>query len=80
MSKLTITGHWTWRDGEIQLAEFTRLNLQQKKKHLEFLSELPTDELSTNDIFIMEIYIKDKQGLRKTVKNFFSLNEEEKNN
>lgn len=58
---------WKWRDGEISYKDFLTLKYQEKQNHLEKLYEIPDDELSNNDIIILNIYSKRK------IKKFFTL-------
>jgi len=60
ISKLTVTGGktntWFWRDDELPYASFVKLNINEKKQYLKFLLELPVDEYSTNDEYILHQY------------------------
>ena len=59
-SKLTLTGGqtntWFWRDEELSYSNFVKLNINEKKQYLKFLLELPVDEYSTNDEYILRQY------------------------
>ena len=76
--------NWFWRDGELSLKEFTQLNKEEKFNHIKFLMEIPEDELSTNDEYILynngfysQINQMEFEPLfNKVVKNFITLDEE----
>ena len=59
-SKLTLTGGqtntWFWRDEELSYANFVKLDINEKKQYLKFLLELPVEEYSTNDEYILHQY------------------------
>ena len=75
--KLVLTGGnentWFWRDGEIQMAQFTKLSNEEKKTHLKFLLKLQPKNRSTNDEYIIRFY-----GPKETNKEnkFFTLEDE----
>lgn len=50
------TGQWYWRENEISFKSFQLLKKEQKLQHLEFLSTLKREDLSTNDLTIIEVY------------------------
>lgn len=54
--ELTTSRNWIWRDNEISYAQFGKLDIPNKNAHLEFLSNLGEDELSTNDYYILRQY------------------------
>ncbi|CAB4136839.1 hypothetical protein UFOVP1479_16 [uncultured Caudovirales phage] len=56
--QLVKTKNWDWRTNEISYAEFGRMDIDNKNAHLEFLSNLGEDELSTNDCYILRQYGK----------------------
>ena len=76
--KLVLTGGnentWFWRDGEIQMAQFTKLSSEEKKTHLKFLLKLQPKNRGTNDEYILRYY-----GPKETSKEnkFFTLDEED---
>lgn len=70
MSNLIITGRITWRTDEISYKDFNLLNKNDKEEYLFLLKGLPEDERSTNDIAIMNMFIKEE---KKKDKNFFSI-------
>lgn len=57
-NNLTQTGQWFWRDGEIGFATFQKLPKTEKEKHLQFLQNLPENQLSSNDKIILQVYGK----------------------
>jgi|LauGreDrversion4_2_1035121.scaffolds.fasta_scaffold94503_1 hypothetical protein len=67
--KLIETGQWTWRKDELSYKEFTQLKREEKDEYLFLLKGLPEDERSSNDIAIINIYLKEK----KQINNFFEL-------
>ena len=76
--KLVMTGGnentWFWRDGEIQMAQYTKLLNEEKKTHLKFLLKLQPKNRSTNDEYIIRYY-----GPKETSKEnkFFTLEDED---
>ena len=91
LEKLTSTNSLTnnpnncfWREDELSLKEFTQRNKEDKFNHIKFLMEIPEDELSTNDEYILynngfysQINQMEFEPLfNKVVKNFITLDEE----
>jgi hypothetical protein len=75
MEKLTQTGNWIWRDGELSYAEFGRMDRTSKDEHLQFLSSLSEEDISTNDWYILNQYAP--QYLPTTViKKFLSIDDD----
>jgi hypothetical protein len=62
------TGCWYWRENEISLADFRKLTKQEKLQHIEFLKQLPQQELSTNDRYVLNDY-----GYKMETKKFLEL-------
>ncbi len=58
--KLIQTGQWYWRQDELSFKEFTLLTKKDKEEYLELLKGLPEDERSTNDLYILNLFRKDK--------------------
>jgi hypothetical protein len=54
--KLIQTGQWYWRENEISFKSFQLLKKEEKLQHLNYLSTLKKEELSTNDLTIIEVY------------------------
>ena len=54
--KVTTTGNWIWRDGEISYAEFGHMDRMNKDAHILFLSSLSENDISTNDWYILNQY------------------------
>jgi hypothetical protein len=73
MKKLTQTGNWIWRDGELSYAEFGRMDRSSKDAHLLFISTLGED-ISTNDWYILKQYAPQYLPTEKP-NNFFSIDE-----
>jgi hypothetical protein len=73
MEKLTQTGNWIWRDGELSYAEFGRMDRSSKDAHLLFISTLGED-ISTNDWYILKQYAPQYLPTEKP-NNFFSIDE-----
>ena len=48
----------TWRDGELSFKEFQHLNKTAKQEYLLFLQNLPKNQLSYNDQYILLLYVK----------------------
>ena len=70
MTKLTRTGQWLWRDGELSLTTYYKLTTEKKEEHIKFLLTLKDNELGTNDQTILRC-----TGVK--IKNhFFSIEEE----
>ena len=70
MTKLTRTGQWLWRDGELSHKSYYGLTTEQKKEHIKFLLTLKDNELSSTDEIILRF-----SGVK--IKNhFFSIEEE----
>ena len=66
MNKLTRTGQWLWREGEISITRYYELTKEEKIEHINFLLSLKDNELSTNDIIILNFakkIVKQKQKL-----------------
>ena len=73
MNNLTRTGQWLWRDGEISITIYYELTKEEKIKHINFLLSLKENELSSNDIIILNFA---KKIVKQKTKNFFTLDEE----
>jgi len=73
MNILTRTGQWLWRDGELSLTRYYELSKEQKIEHINFLLSLKENELSSNDIIILNFA---KKIVKEKTKNFFTLDEE----
>jgi len=69
--KLVQTGQWFWREEEISYKTFQNMKKKERLEHLNFLSTLKKDELSTNDLTIIEIY--NPAILEEKSKKFFEL-------
>jgi len=58
--KLIVTGGntntWFWRTGEIQYAQFSKMDVGEKQKHLQYLLSLLPQNRSTNDDYILKFY------------------------
>lgn len=54
--KLIQTGQWFWREGEVSFKSFQNLKKKDKQEHLDYLSTLKKEDLSSNDLTIIEIY------------------------
>lgn len=54
MAELTITGQWSWRENEVSMKVFQKMALAQKKEHIKFLSTLKKEDLSSNDLIILQ--------------------------
>ena len=73
MNNLTRTGQWLWRDGELSISRYYELTKEEKIEHINFLLSLKDNELSTNDIIILNFA---KKIVKQKTKNFFTLDEE----
>ena len=73
--KLTRTGNWVWRNGELSYAEFGRMGRTEKDEHILYLSSLGEDELGTNDCYILNQYAPHLVPVKKT-KEFLALDDE----
>jgi len=73
MNNLTRTGQWLWRDGELSISRYYELTKEQKIEHINFLLSLKENELSTNDLIILNFA---KKIVKQKTKNFFTLDEE----
>jgi len=73
MNNLTRTGQWLWRDGELSISRYYELTKEQKIEHINFLLSLKDNELSTNDLIIINFA---KKIVKQKTKNFFTLDEE----
>ena len=73
MINLTRTGQWLWRDGEISITIYYELSKEEKIEHINFLLSLKENELSTNDLIILNFA---KKIIKQKTKNFFTLDEE----
>lgn len=58
--KLIQTGQWYWRQDELSFKQFTLLSKVEKEEYIFLLNGLPEDERSTNDLYILNLYIKSK--------------------
>ena len=54
-NKLTKTGQWHWRDGEISLKYYYIMPVALRKEYLEFLLSLDKSQRSTTDNIILQI-------------------------
>ena len=66
--KLTRTNNWVWRDDEIAFKQFTQLERSEKDAHINLLLQLGEDNLSTNDLYILNQYAPHKLPQRKVDK------------
>jgi hypothetical protein len=73
--KLTKTGSWIWRDGEMSYADFGKMGRMGKDEHISFLSSLEDDELGTNDLYILNQYAPHLVPVKK-IKEFLTLDDE----
>ena len=48
----------SWRKNEISYKEFQQLNRESKEQHIQFLQNLPKNQLSYNDLHILSLYGK----------------------
>lgn len=48
----------SWRKNEISYKEFQELNRESKDQHIQFLQNLPKNQLSYNDLHILLLYNK----------------------
>ena len=60
---------WKWRNSELSSKEFYKLNKEEKLKYLEIVKNIPTNERSTMDEILVNLYNLDKN----TTKNYFEL-------
>jgi len=68
--KLIKTGQWFWREGEVSFKSFQQMGKQEKLEHLNYLSTLEKEDLSSNDLNILQIY---SPKVLKENTHFFSL-------
>lgn len=54
--KLEQRGQWYWRKDELSLKEYRQLPSTEKEEYLTLLQGLKPEELSTNDIYILNQY------------------------
>ena len=73
MNNLTRTGQWLWRNGELSLTRYYDLTKEEKIEHINFLLSLKENELSSNDLIILNFA---KKIVKQKTKNFFTLDEE----
>ena len=73
MNNLTRTGQWLWRDGELSLTRYYDLSKEQKIEYINFLLSLKENELSSNDLIILNFA---KKIVKQKTKNFFTLDED----
>jgi hypothetical protein len=73
MEKLSRTGQWLWRDGELSISRYYELTKEEKIEHINFLLSLKDNELSTNDLIILNFA---KKIVKQKTKNFFTLDED----
>ena len=71
--KLTKTGSWVWREGEISYAKFSKFNREEKETYLNFLLTIGLDNLSTNDWYILNHYLPEKLHSTKKTEKFLEL-------
>ena len=71
MEKIVKTNQLSWRTGEVSVKQFQLLAKEEKLLHIDFLLKLKPEELSTNDIVILNFY-----GPSSKQNNFFTLNED----
>ena len=60
---------WKWRNGEISLKDFYQLKKEEKQEYVQMLEQLPEQELSTGDLYILNFYSNKKI-------NYFTLEED----
>jgi hypothetical protein len=58
--KLIQTGQWYWRQDELSFKQFHKLKKEDKEEYLFLLNGLPQDERSTNDLYILNLFIKEE--------------------
>lgn len=63
------TNIWKWRENELSAKEFYKLNSENKKKYLEEIQNLPIEQRSTIDEYLITTY----QLHKESTKNFFEL-------
>ena len=66
--KLTRTNNWIWREGELSYKQFTQLTKEEKEAHTNYLLQIGEDNLSTNDLYILNQYAPHKLPQRKVDK------------
>ena len=54
-NKLSKTGQWYWRTGEISLKDYYLLPADKRKIHLDFLLSLNPSQRSTGDNIILQV-------------------------
>ena len=57
--KLTQCGQWTWRENEVSMKAFQKMTASDKKQHIKFLSTLKKEDLSSNDLIILQFNAPD---------------------
>ena len=67
--KLSTCGQWIFRDGELSMPAFIKASSTEKKEYLDLVKSLPTDERSTMDQYLVDLYKLDK----KESQNYFEL-------
>jgi hypothetical protein len=70
-NNLTKTGQWYWRQDEISFKSFQQMKKEEKLQHLKYLSTLEKEDLSSNDLIILQIY--SPKVIDEKTSNFFSL-------
>ena len=63
---------WKWRDGEISHKSFIKLSTAEKEKHIDILLQLNKEDLSSNDIAILNYYFPNWND-DEPVENFYSI-------
>ena len=59
--KLIQTGQWYWREDELSFKQFTLLSKVDKEEYIFLLNGISEDKRSTNDLFILNLFIKEKE-------------------
>ena len=67
-NKLTKTGQWYWREGEISLKYYYIMPVALRKEYLEFLLTLDKSQRSTADNIILQL-----TNTKEEVDKFFEL-------
>ena len=58
---------WCWRDGELSMKEFYKLNGTSRNQYVEMIEKLPESERSSLDKIILNQYSKNTIPVKKFI-------------
>jgi hypothetical protein len=68
-TKTVQCGQWKFRDDELSMPEYRKLNPTERQEYLDLIKGLPIDERSSIDEYLINLYNLNNES----TKNFFEL-------